>query len=244
MNSFKNNDWKNDNFDSLIKSTEYDNILVNKNIDNYFNEIINKPILSQQVKIIPKTNYNFDKFYYDYIEHNLLFIFLLVGIIIFLIIQYYCRDFYIESYSNENNNLNIENKENIKEDKYLNKEKYQKEKIKQLKKIQKLQQIKLLKYKEQLDQEKNKILSIIDELSSINENEYNKNFMNSNYLNQDINMKYADNYVKSQLFFNQIENYDKSSYNSDDNSQYCNVNINYNDQNNYIDDIYVNPPFK
>ena len=99
-------------------SSDYDNILINKDIDNYFNELISKPIPNQNT-LITKSNYNFDKFYSDYIEHNLLFIVLLVGIIIFLIIRHYVKDFdtfntesnILENHKNKDNNNNNNNTE-------------------------------------------------------------------------------------------------------------------------------------
>ena len=94
MNSLAGREWEIYNFEQLGASSEYDNILINKDIDNYFNDLISKPIPIQNNLTI-KSNYNFEKFYYDYIEHNLLFIVLLVGIIIFLIIGGFASGIFI-----------------------------------------------------------------------------------------------------------------------------------------------------
>jgi hypothetical protein len=106
MGSLDKREWEIYNFEQMGASTEYDNILINKDIDNYFNELIAKPVLNKNT-FISKSNYNFEQFYLDYIEHNLLFIVLLIGIIIFLIIRYYIKDFdTFDSVNNTGTNVN------------------------------------------------------------------------------------------------------------------------------------------
>ena len=73
MNSITNKDYEIYDMNNFMKSSDLDNKLINKNIDNYFNDLINKPI-EQTNKIINKSNFSFEKIYDEYIEHNLLFI--------------------------------------------------------------------------------------------------------------------------------------------------------------------------
>lgn len=277
MNSFEKRDWELYNFDQMGASTEYDNILINKDIDNYFNELISKPIQNQNTSMVAKSNYNFEKFYYDYIEHNLLFIVLLVGIIIFLIIRHYIKDFDtfgidtnksndnndevdIKTYKMKNNDEyeknNIdgddldendldENETNDNE--YLKRKKLNKLKIKkfaQIKRKQQSEKIKLINYKKQLDKEKEKILSIIDELSNINDYENTRLKPYPSYLGENINMNYGTNYINTQKFFNQSQdNIPKLPHNLDDSSHYYDINKNFDDDTNKIDDLYIEPPF-
>ena len=108
MNFFINNK-QSDNY--KYTSTEHDNILINKDIDNYFNTLITK---STTEKTIVKSYYTFEKFYLDYIEHNLIFIVVLIGIIIFLFIRHYVKDFDKQSTSSKIKNTfhNIKKKLN------------------------------------------------------------------------------------------------------------------------------------
>ena len=281
MNSLGGREWEIYNFEQIGGSSEYDNILINKDIDNYFNELISKPI-SNQNTLITKSNYNFDKFYSDYIEHNLLFIVLLVGIIIFLIIRHYVKDFdtfntesnILENHKNEDNNNTIDNNieyneydvntdknddntddsnddsndSNTYNKKYSSKKnrlnKLKINEVNLMKKKQRSEKIKLINYKKQLDKEKEKILSIIDELSNINDYENTKSKPYPNYLGQDINNHYGTNYSNSQRFFNQAtDNLPRLPHNLADNSQYYDINKNLDDDSNKIDGLYIEPPF-
>ena len=282
MNSLGGREWELYNFEQMGGSSDYDNILINKDIDNYFNELISKPIPNQNT-LITKSNYNFDKFYSDYIEHNLLFIVLLVGIIIFLIIRHYVKDFdtfntesnILENHKNKDNNNNNNNTEyneyddntdrnddntdknddntddsndsNTNKKHSIKKNRLNKLKINevnQLKKKQRSEKIKLINYKKQLDKEKEKILSIIDELSNINDYENTKSKPYPNYLGQDINNHYGTNYSNTQRFFNQsTDNLPKLPHNLADNSQYYDINKNLDDDTNKIDGLYIEPPF-
>ena len=276
MNSINNRDWELYNLNSLMKTSEYDNILINKNIENYFNDIISKPVISSNT-VITKSNYNFNKFYDEYIEHNLLFIVLLVGIIIFLIIRYFGKDidnFDLESNLKYTNTKNIPNS-NLKISKNINKQKISKQRINNEQKINKQnnnEKTKLIKYKKQLDKEKEKILSIIDELSNLNNYEYlnsdtNTNYTNTNKLkfyneyedesniahNSDDNSEYYDinnnfnddTYTNTNKlkFYNEYEYETNIAHNSDDNSEYYDINKNFNDKTNEIDGLYIEPPF-
>lgn len=220
MNFINNRDWELYNFDSVMKSSEYDNILINKNIENYFNDIISKPIVtSSNISTISKTGYNFHKFYDEYIEHNLLFIILIIGIIIFLIIRYYSKD-------QDNFESEQQYNDKFKFDQIKPKpEQINKNLTKNIKKINS-EKTKLIKYKKHLDQEKQKILSIIDELSNLNNYEYSK----SKY-------DYPE-YLNSNKF-----NYEDNQLDIADNFEYYDINKNFNDTTNEIDGLYIEPPF-
>lgn len=221
-----------------ICSTEYNNALINKDIDNYFNDIINKPIISIDTKM-NKLNGGFNKFYTDYIEHNLIFIVVLIGIVIFLIIRHYIKDF--DTFETEIDN-------NIKSKNILHK-KHQNDKIKS--EQFESEKLKLINYKNELDKEKQQILSIIDELSNINDYENNRN-NDYVYLNNNINTLQTDEY-NNQNFEQQnqnlkintkIDNFNIAQYDNDDNmSNYYNVNKTQDDKTNLIDGLYIEPPF-
>ena len=273
MNLIGERKWELYNFDNIGISSEYNNLLINKDIDNYFNDIISKPIhVPQYNSSIIKSNYNLNKFYLDYIEHNLLFIVVLVGIIIFLIIRHYGKDFdRFDSVNNiDNTNLNKPNKSNkfnksnksnkpnkqndiLKKTKKLYQE--QNEKIKNKSKKLEIEKNKLINYKMELNREKQQILSIIDELSNIND--YNKN--NQIYLDQDINTLYSNNYNNqmklNNQYNNQYNNIKTRAHNDNDNidntisfqddntSNYYDINKKQNDKMNEIDGLYIEPPF-
>jgi hypothetical protein len=262
MNSLDGREWELYNFNNIGGSTEYDNLLINKDIDNYFNDIINKPISNVQSNLI-KSNGGLNKFYSDYIEHNLIFIVVLIGIIIFLIIRHYIKDFdtFDSNKSNESNNTLNNNKINKG-----NQEK-QNEKIKSISRKNEMEKIKLINYKKELDKEKQQILSIIDELSNINEYENNK-YNNQKYLSEsqinlnknyvkdkDIGMIYSDNYNNNIKYFNQNPQFDPNTMahnnnniniinnEQDDISNYYDINKKQTDIINEIDGLYIEPPF-
>lgn len=244
-------DWELYNFDNIGGSTEYDNLLINKDIDNYFNDIISKPVPKTNTSII-KSNYNLNKFYSDYIEHNLVFIVVLIGIIIFLIIRHYVKDF------DTNEKENIYGEEQSATNGEKNKKRHQKRDDRMENKSKKLEieRNKLINYKMELDREKQQILTIIDELSNINEYENNKNYYNgqhNQYLNKDINALYSNNYSNNQVkHSNKINNIQTMAHNdngtnvlyeNDNISNYCNVNRTQDKQINEIDGMYIEPPF-
>lgn len=275
MNSLAEREWEIYNFDQLGASTEYDNILINKDIDNYFNDLISKPVPIQN-NLNVKSSYNFEKFYSDYIEHNLLFIVLLIGIIIFLIIRHYIKDFDTFNSTSDDLSDNQKKSNNIKDDKddennktniinsdtntdsdtdtdnSQNEKKYLRHKnklkkinrINQIKRNHQIEKIKLMNYKKQLDKEKEKILTIIDELSNINDYENTRNQPYPSYLGQDINTGYGTNYINTQRFFNQsIGELPRLPHNLNENSHYYDINKNIEDDSNKIDGLYIEPPF-
>lgn len=263
MNLIEGRKWEFNNFENMgiSVSSEYDNLLINKDIDNYFNNIISKPIQISTPQNPIKSNYNLNKFYLDYVEHNLIFIVALVGIIIFLIIRHFGKDHDTFNSDKKPNNISVKNvsdNKNVSDDKNTEKMKkiYQKqnEKINNRSKKLEIEKYKLANYKIKLNKEKQKILSIIDELSNINDlelsNQNNKN--NQIYLNQDINTIYSNNYNSNVLRNNndilakahndiQAKAHNDNMDNFQDN--YYNINKMQNDKINEIDGLYIEPPF-
>lgn len=251
MNSFNGREWELYDLDNF-GSTEYDNLLINKDIDDYFNDIVSKPIVQSGSSTI-KSNYNLNKFYSEYIEHNLIFIVVLIGIIIFLVIRHYVKDFDTFDTDKDKQNKTTKEKEKQKRQKQYKQQRYQKqnenEKIKNGAKILEIEKNKLINYKRELDKEKQQILTIIDELSNINEyenmkqNQYNQfNQQNQMYLGQDINTSYLNNYQNqpnqpNQPMMAHNDNFD------DNTSNYYDVNKSQNDKTNKIDGLYIEPPF-
>lgn len=263
MNSMGERDWELYNFDNIGGSTEYDNLLINKDIDNYFNDIISKPVPQTNTSII-KTNYSLNKFYSDYIEHNLIFIVVLVGIIIFLVIRHYVKDFdTFDSNENNNENNNEKSPTNAKNEKNKKKQQKRDERIENKSKKIEIERNKLINYKMELDREKQQILTIIDELSNINEYENNRSYNNqylnqdnqhlNQYLNQDINAIYSNNYSNNQVrHSNKMNNIQTMAHNdngtnvlyeNDNVSNYYDVNRTQDKQTNEIDGMYIEPPF-
>lgn len=260
MNSIGERDWEIYNYDNIGGSTEYDNLLINKDIDNYFNNIISKPVVQTNTSII-KSNYNLNKFYNDYIEHNLIFIVVLVGIIIFLVIRHYVKDF--DTFDADNNKE--ESDKSTTKRNCIKKYKKQNERIKNKSKKLEIERNKLINYKIELDKEKQQILTIIDELSNMNEyenninqyNQYNQQNQNNQnnlvYLNEDINAIYTHNYNDNQLkFSNQTNNIHTMAHNdngtniiyeNDNVSNFYDINKSQNKKINEIDGLYIDPPF-
>lgn len=259
MNSIRERDWELYNFDNIGGSTEYDNLLINKDIDNYFNDIISKPVPETNISII-KSNYNLNKFYSDYIEHNLVFIVVLIGIIIFLVIRHYVKDF---DTFNTNENNNGETQTNANNEKNKKKQQRRDESIKNKSKKLEIEKKKLINYKIELDREKQQILTIIDELSNINEYENNRSYYNNQhnqqsnqynqYLDKDINAMYTNNYSNNQMrHLNKINNIHTMAHNdngtnvlyeNDNVSNYYDINRTQDKQMNEIDGMYIEPPF-
>jgi hypothetical protein len=190
--------------------------LISKNISVYFNDLVNKPIISPT----PKKS-TIITFYKNYVEHNLLLIIIIIFIILFLLFKYFTKN--INDDENDNNNINNVSDDNntiIKE-----KEK-EKETINNKKKL--IQKIR--KERELLEKEKSEILSIIDELSEMNyksrvyTNIKEESFEKPQNKNYKINSKNFEAYTNS-------ENY------SDD---YYNINEN---KNELIDGIYFETPY-
>lgn len=167
MNSFTNRDYElyNGNYTS-----EYNTGLINPKINNFFNDVLSKPEPVYQSVI--KTDYTWNKFYKDYIEHNLLFIVILIGIVIFLVIRYHTKDM---DHDKRNNDYFDCDTDTDSDDSELDSKKIKK-------KLKKKYKTKFKKYKQELDDERNKVLNIIDELSNINyeDQSYNE-YLRDNY---------------------------------------------------------------
>jgi len=232
--NFKNNIY------SSVKPDK--SILINKDIDNYFNNIINIPEQPKTYKIANKSSIS--TFYKDYLENNMLLLFVIFIIIIFLVIRYYTKDI-----ENDYLNNNIKFKKNI-----LYKKKYNNEKNN------------LKKYKQKLNSEKNKLLSIIDELSNVN---YEINSMKNNIIQQtnisnnnsnlDTNLlDLGNNKIEKELEnFNNIISRDKLKdnlindisnkfdllQNNKPSKSYYNINKEFNDDNNLVEGMYIEPPY-
>ena len=187
--------------------------LVSKNIDIYFNELILKP---DPVKNV----YTFSNFYDEYIEHNILLLFIIACLVVFFIIKYYNK--YTEEYINIDP-VNVNKCNTIKK------------------------KIKKNISKTNLELEKKSILDIIDELSSLNyvkikqnneliEKEYNNihSLEIPKYIEEDVELN--NNYTETLLFNNNIDSNDY--YN-------INKNIDYNNKNdkNNIKGIYIDSPY-
>jgi hypothetical protein len=211
-NSFHN--IKNDMFESNNLNTN----LVSRKLDDYFTNLISKQVGSSS-KII-KNEYTFNKFYNDYIDPNFLLLFLILGVILFLIFKYYNK-YYIEDDDNfdviEKNN---KNKENL----ILKKQ---------------LQYVK--KYKKTLDQEKDKILSIIDELSLMNYNTENK-LENKNLLDDTIKSTDFNRYTSHDNHF--LDNTIKSVNDFTENNDFYKVDEENSQKNELINGVYINPPYE
>lgn len=238
MNYSYNEKFNNNNF----KSSDYNTGLVNHDIDNYFNNLLNKPIPTPTYSIANKQGHSFSKFYSEYIEHNMLFIVLLIGIIIFLIIRYYIKDMDIELFQSEYCTPKKKNKI-VKTDNY----KDMKEQ--------------LFQYKKKLDKEKAKIINIIDELSSIN------NFGHYDSVNKIPNVSYQNNInytmqnnmpnntapkLQQQQVNNKYNTFnpnetvmlkEMNSHNYDANNEFYDINRKLDDANNNINGLYIDPPF-
>ena len=70
------NDFSNNHINSNI---------ITKNIDDYCKNRINNQ------NFVNKPKYNTSTFYKDYIEHNILLIFIIIFLLIFLLIRYYAK---------------------------------------------------------------------------------------------------------------------------------------------------------
>lgn len=212
-NSFHN--IKNDMFESNNLNTN----LVSRKLDDYFTNLISKQTGSSS-KII-KNEYTFNKFYNDYIDPNFLLLFLILGVILFLIFRYYNK-YYIEE--DDDNFEVIEKNNKNKENLILKKQ---------------LQYVK--KYKKTLDQEKDKILSIIDELSLMNYNTVNK-LENKNLLDNTIKSTDFNKYTSHDNHF--LDNTIKSVNDFTENNDFYKVGEENSQTDELINGVYINPPYE
>ncbi len=195
MNSLTNRDYEIYNFNG---TSEYGGGLINNKINDYFNDILNVPEV-KPVTIISKPEQTWGKFYRDYLEPNILFFVLLIGVAIFLVIRYYTLDMDPdkEPFDKDINDLDEfieDDDEDVDLDDPESYIKYKKKKMKYKYKN------KIKKYKEELANEKQKILDLIDELSSINYEENN----HYNQMSRDLENKIS--LFNEQKRLDQIEN--------------------------------------
>lgn len=140
-----------------FETTDFNsNPLINPKLNDYFNNIINQPEPQRNYVILSKSDYSWSNFYHDYIEPNMLFIIIIMGFVIFFLIRYYTMDYDINDDNDTNTTLDKLDDSDDSDDSGLNSRSKKKYKSK------------LKKYKKDLDEEKKKILYVIDELSSIN----------------------------------------------------------------------------
>lgn len=209
----KNNLFENNNLEILNNNHS---MLISKKIDTYFNDLIKTP---EPIQVSGgKSEFSFSKFYYEYVEHNLLLLFIILCLVIFLIIKYINKNYPDEEVNfakntNYKNKPNTNNNDNTGTDTYTDTDTntdtdtdtdtntddtFEKEKIKKELKRQKLKEIKREtdRKKHLLELEKQSILDIIDEISNMN-NEKIKN--NIRTINQNTNNKvrHTQNYNRT-----------------------------------------------
>ena len=197
--------------------------LISKNISGYFDELINKPIIT-----LPQKQSTMSIFYKNYVEHNLLLIFIIIFIIIFLLFKYFTK----------NSNDEIEDDDKIKKDK--KKEDKNKEKERKFRE-------KINKEKELLEKEKSEILSIIDELSEMNykrvipQNIHEEENLQDNSINNNQNNSINNNQNNNQNNNNKNNNQNNSKNNNKNKINYNSLPIDfeaYTNNENYSDEYY------
>lgn len=147
--------YKDSNFDLYnynLQTSEYPSGLINDNINNYYNNLLNVP----EPPPVETFKFDWSKFYSNYIEHNLLFIVILIGTVIFLVIRYYTLKAEKDDDNDTTDNSHYKSKKKNKQKKNSNNN------------------------INSTDYDKQKILNIIDELSNINyeEKSYTNNIIN------------------------------------------------------------------
>lgn len=225
---FENNfleKFNNNNFE-VVNNTK--SLLISKKIENYFDDLIKVPDVAQNGGVT-STSFSFSNFYKEYIEHNILLLFIIMCLVIFLIVKYINKHYYsftttpiqndnkYENYKYENYSYDDDDTDEIEE----NKKKYIK------KKLEKQKLLKLKKENERqkhlLELEKQSIMDIIDELSNINNQKINKNIKLIN--NENFNNEPDDN-----IYYNNNNNYYNDNYNNYNNNQMF-IDRNYLDEN-------------
>ena len=89
--------------------------LISKNISGYFDDLINKPIISQPIK-----QSTMSSFYKNYIEHNLLLIIIIILICLFLLFKYCSKN--SDNTEDNKKEKKIKNNNLLKEKSLLKKE--------------------------------------------------------------------------------------------------------------------------
>ena len=247
---------------NLLENNDLGNghsILVSRKMDTYFNDLLNVPDNLQTGGI--RSEYGFGKFYSEYIEHNLLLLFIILCLGIFLVIKYINKN----SEYDENITKNDDNTTQEETDTDDTKNpRTKKSKINSNKKDIK---------RELLELEKQSILDIIDELSNINYEKIQKNneiikqaqsqkydYIENEYL-EPAEQTHINNTPQSNIFTNKMAEYasyepttqslDYSLINSNyisDNNKYYNLtkkpDYANEDNPNYIKGIYIESPYE
>ena len=181
------------------------NVVIGSKFNDYFDNLLLKPPITNK-------SYTIQNFYNDYLQHNILIIFILFCIMLFLYSRYLYNQKKYKLYNDTN---------------YMKQKKEIKNQIKYIEHNKRF----LEKEKHNLEQEKHKILNIIDEISSVND----KNKINNMYNSLDNDYVDEDNITN----FNNDKFQDKIISNGSF-RQYGNQD---NDQNNYVNGVYIEPPF-
>lgn len=232
--NLKNSLFENNNFEIVNNSKSF---LISKNVENYFNDLLKTP---ENLQIgNGKENFTFSKFYNEYIEHNILLIFIIICLVIFLIVKYLNKNYYniSENYNNPNEKYFDDDDDDDNNYTKLRKKKEKKEKYIKLKK-------EIIKQKRLIELEKQSVLDIIDQLSKINNEELINNSVNLNNLPQIQNPN--DDYLENH-YYNDEPQISLMSANELDDGNYYNIqNANYKDKKspNYINGIYIESPYQ
>ena len=158
-------------------TSDYNPGLINKNINNFFNDVLSKPDPIAPAAV--KSEQTWNKFYKEYIEHNMLFFIIMIGLVIFLVIRYYTADYDYDKRVQSEFDTDLDDTDEDDDDNNPGDKKGYKKKLK------KKYKNKLKIYKKNLYDEKQKILNIIDELSELNyEDKSYNNFVRDNYEKQ------------------------------------------------------------
>ncbi len=156
-------------------TSDYNPGLINKNINNFFNDVLSKPDPIAPAAV--KSEQTWNKFYKEYIEHNMLFFIIIIGLVIFLIIRYYTADYDYDKRVKDEFDTDLDDTDED-DDEPGDKKSYKK-------KLKKKYKNKLKFYKKNLYDEKQKVLNIIDELSELNyEDQSYNNCIRDNYEKQ------------------------------------------------------------
>ena len=90
---FENNfleKFNNNNFEVVNNPKS---LLISKKIENYFDDLIKVPDIPQNGGV-SSTSFSFSNFYKEYIEHNILLLFIIMCLVIFLIVKYINKNYY------------------------------------------------------------------------------------------------------------------------------------------------------
>lgn len=196
------------NYDS-----EYNLNIINSDVDKYFNNLLTKNTVNQPNQL--------SSFYYNYIEHNLIFIIILILLVVFFIIRYYTKDLENE-YKNNKEDEFVLIKPEINPDEIENEKK------------------RIEKERKRIDKEKKEIYNIINELSSIN----SSLLLNSQEQQIKIPKKSSSSIGPPPPIIQQAQHVELQTYNADAfiNNSYSNLDNNY-DKKNLINGVYVQPPY-